>query len=504
MQANFSKFLFSAIILAIVLGVAGWLLSLKSQNQQLSVKPQLSYSDLKLDPLQSNIGLQVKLPYRTLINAAEKATAEPQDGNGEKQSCKKVIGTNVCATLQWQYSIYRDGDIQMQSQDGRLQLRLPISFDGAVSVDGRGGKLLGLRNKDIDGKLELIANLDIGIGANWCPKLTSDVSYQWYSDPRITLLGSIRINLRKSVDKALQRKLKELKTHLTDVIDCAEFRQALQQQWRTHKLDIDLNSDTKSQLLVTPVAASVSDVDMLDDHVSVSFDLNAVVQMRQPKVAIEIDQLKQSESEIATVLPDLIPHTQTPGTVEFSLLLEVPYPLLREKLADRTVGETFSANGSHALTITSLDLYPSDELLTIDVGFSANAFGSMFKTDGQVYISAHPVADPTNNQLVLDDLQLTRTIDSKLMTAATTVLRQQLLAALDEVSVIDLSPSMAKIESSIEAALSDPAKTAGIEVSVQAPKVRLMDLNPQQNGLAAIVHLSTRLRATVSEDVLNR
>ncbi len=503
-KLDFLKFLIITIVLLVIVA-SGWgLLSLQSQNRQLSVKPELAYSNLTLEPIQSNIGLHTRLPYRSLISAAEQVTEETQYGSGEKQSCKRVLGAKVCATLQWQYSIRRDGDIEIEPKDDRLQLRLPISFAGVVSVDGRGGKLLGLRNKEIDGKLELIADLDFAIGKDWCPKLDSDVNYRWRSDPKITLIGSIRINLRKSVDKALQRKLRDLKTRLNDVIDCTEFRKIVQRQWHTHSLDIDLNANSTSQLLVTPVAASVSKVGMLKDHVSVAFDLNAIVKMRQPDLTIATDPLQKAQTQSDFNLPDLIPHTRTPGTVEFSLLMEVPYPLLRERLAGKTVGETYASGDSHSLTVTSLDLYPAEQLLIIDVGFRADAFGSLFNTTGNVYISARPVADPANNQLILEELQLTRSIDSKLMTAVTTVLRHQLISALQEASVIDLQPSMAKIESSIEAALSNPEKTAGIEVNVESPEVRLMALNPQANGLAAIVHLSTRLQAKVPEDVLIR
>ena len=122
----------------------------------------------------------------------------------------------------------------------------------------------------------------------------------------------------------------------------------------------------------------------------------------------------------------------------------------------------------------------------------------------QVYISAKPIADPLNNTLQLAELQLTRSLDSHLMSALSTVFRNQLLAALEKESVIDLSRSLNKVESSITETLADPIKTAGIEVTAETPDVRLMALNPQSDGLAAIVHLSTRLSARIPESVLVR
>ena len=90
------------------------------------------------------------------------------------------------------------------------------------------------------------------------------------------------------------------------------------------------------------------------------------------------------------------------------------------------------------------------------------------------------------------------------MSALSTVFRNQLLAALEKESVIDLSRSLNKVETSITETLADPTKTAGIEVTAETPDVRLMALNPQSDGLAAIVHLSTRLSARIPEGVLVR
>ena len=499
-----SKWIWILATFITMLGLTGWQLrSLQFKDQQLSVKPEFAYSDLVLEPVKSNIGLHARLPYRSLILAAEHATREPQTGNGEKQSCKQVLGTKVCATLEWQYSVERDGDVKIEPQGEQLQLKLPVSFTGLVSVDGRGAKLLGLRNKDIDGKLMLIADLNVDIRRNWCPVIDGTVSYEWLSDPRITLIGNLRVNLRKSVDRAIQRKLKSLKRKLTDVVDCHSFRQSLQEQWRIHTLPVDMKEAQearRSQLVITPLSASVSEVDIQRDHVGLSFDLGATVQLLQTDIA---SSSNQTDSGLLP-LPNLQPQTMTPGTVDFSLLMHIPYSQLEDKIAEKIVGKTYTTGKSSVLTVTSINLYPAEHLLIIDLGFEASVLGSMIRPRGNVYISSRPVADPINSQLNFEDLKLTRTIDSRLLSAITTILRQQLLTALKKVSVLDLGPSLAKLESSIEKSLSNPAKTGGVLIDADSLTVRLLTLNPQEKGIAAMVHLSTQLNATIPESVLIR
>ncbi len=491
------KWLALIFLFIFLAGLLAWfaLQNFIAKDQELSVKPPQQYSKLKLEPLESTIGLHARLPFLSIISAAEHATRENQTGNGEKQTCKKVLGAKVCATLLWQYSIARDGEVEVTSQGERLQLRLPISFSGVVSVDGRGGKLLGLRNKDIDGKLALLADLDISIATNWCPTINSTVSYEWISDPKIRLIGGIRLNLRKSVDKALQRKLSTLQSKLSKLIDCDKFRQTVSEQWRIHTLDVAMKKNEDSKLRITPISAAVSDVGIESDHIGIAFELAAAVQLVQTTLPATEDVRR---------LPDLTPYTQTPGTVEFSLLLEIPYQQLKDTLSPKVIGKTYSSGDSNSLTITSIDLYPSGQLLAIDIGFQASALSEIFTTKGHIYITARPVADPVNNTLHLTDLAFTRSIDSSLVSALTTIMRQQLLTSLVDASTIDLGPALGKIERSVEEALSDPAKTAGILITVQPPEVRLMALNPQSEGIAAIVHLSTQLDATIPENVLIR
>ena len=465
-----------------------------NQNKihQLSIKPERSYSAVTLEPQKSQIGLQAKLSHRTLVAAAEQATADSQTGKGEKQTCKKVLGAKVCATLQWEYQINRDGAVEVRAKGERLELIMPISFSGRVGVDGNGGKLLGLRNKDIDGKLQLIADVSISVKPNWCPALDSNVSYKWLSDPQIRLIGNIRVNLRKSVDKALKRKLTDIENKLASAIDCQELRRTIQKQWHVHSLPVKLQDDVTSTLHVTPVSAAASDIAIKPDHVAFAFELGALVEL------LPNDASATSHKD---TLPDLQAYTRNKGQVEFSLLTEIPYQQLSNTLTQKLSGKTYGS--SQSLTINKVDLYPTDELLTIDVSFNARA-SKLLNTQGNVYISARPVADPTNNTLHLTDLALTRTIDSRLLTALTAVLRNQLITALEKASTIDLAPSMQKVEQSIADTLANPENTAGIHLTAEAPTVRLVTMNPQANGLAAVLHLSTNLRASIDEGILNR
>ena len=396
--------------------VLSWVLlrSFAIKDHQLSVKPKLEYSEIRLEPTPSSIGLQARIPFQTIITAAEHATSENQSGSGEQQSCKKILGARVCATLLWEYNIARAGNIELLPSGDKLRLILPIGFNGLVGVDGRGAKLLGLRNKDLDGKLKLIADLNVKVSNDWCPTIDSTVTYEWLSDPKIRIAGNLRINLKKSVDKALQRKLKDLHNKLSGLIDCEKFRQSAEEQWRTHTLPVSIKQDVDSHVRLTPLNASISDTQIENDHIAMSFQLGALVEL-----------LPAPEEDRDLPLPVLASRIDSPGTVEFSLLLDIPYQQLQELIAPKIIGKNTSISSSGSLTVTSLNIYPSGQLLTFDIGFKADAVGGLMKTQGNIYVSAKPVVDPENNLLHLTEVEFTRSIDNKVVSVLSTLMRRQ-------------------------------------------------------------------------------
>ncbi len=473
---------------------------LSDQQSQLSVKPPSQFSNISLEAVDSTLGLVANIPYRTIQHAAEQASDEPQIGSGERQTCKRILGANVCATTVWQYQVKRSGQVTLTKNNDSVRVSIPLSLTGKVGVDGRSAKLLGLQNKDITGELQLIADIRIGIKSNWCPAIESKLEYRWLSDPRIQLAGKIKINMRKSADKALNKKLNKLEQKFSSLIDCKKFRQQVATSWKIHYLPIKIPGQNQAPhqapgqafLELIPKSAAVSNVVAHSDHVSVALEMFATTEIVQ-----------QQSLTTSLVLPDLLPKVTNPGAVEFSLLINLPYSQIKELVSKKVLGDVQSTDGKN-FQILSFDLYPSGNRLIFDLEFVTTGFKTFLKTTGHLYLSARPVADPDSNELRFEDLQFTRIIDSDLWSLFSTVLHQRILDSLHEAAIIDMAPQMAKLERSIVKTLSDPEKTAGIVVNASPPEVRLVTVNPEADSLAAIIHVSTRLHATIPPNSLLR
>ncbi len=456
----------------------------KNNFVQLSEQPERKYSPVQLQPVPSTLGLNLHIPYSTLGEALDQSTANPQTGSGEQQTCKKILGAKACATLHWQYRIERENSTRVVQQDGYVRLSVPLKLNATVGVNGKSAKLLGFRKKQLSARAIMSADLRLSMQNNWCPEIHNELSYQWVEAPKLKIFGNVKLNLKKSVDKALKKKLGRFEEQLKTVIDCEKFQHKIKQQWRVHNIPLSLPDNSPAYLSITPHSAHISDSRALTDALNVSLELNATTEV-QPVVG----------TEVPLQLPPVSEQSMPAGAVEFSILLKIPYEQLNQLLAKQLINK--KADTDQNFTPTSVEVYPHGERLIFSIGFNATGLAGFFESQGRLFVSAQPAADPVTNVLRFDDIKLTRVIDNKAFNVLSAVLHERILDQIKNASTIDLSRQIGKLEQSVIDALSDPEKTGGIRIQSSEPEIGLVTINPEEQSLALIVHLSTRLTGTI-------
>lgn len=487
----------SLLILALLLGAfTGWQWYL-AKDRQLSEQPPLRFSEIVLQPVPGTIGLQAQLSYAHLKRAAEHATREPLPGRGRQRSCDRVLGAKLCATVAWQYSIARTGPVGLQQNRDRLRLTLPLRLTGQLSIEGQTARVLGLRNKDISGALELIADIRLDVDSQWCPQIDSHIDYRWLTDPRLRLAGRMKINLRDTADKALRARLPRLQQRLANVISCDKFQQRLQQQWKTHLLPVNIPGQEHTLLKITPLDLAFSGSRAGADHLSFGLSIDAVT-----------ETLSSAQAKSLKLPPLALPPRRSlsgeAGAVEFSLLIRSNYAALGKLLTDKLANKPYRGAAGTQFTIQSIELYPSDENLIFKLDFEARSPGTWFDSNGTVFVSGRPVTGADGKSLSFENISLTRVIDGPLWRLLATLLNTEILQTIRRESNLDLSRSLQRIERNIAATLANPEKTAGIDISARGPELSLVAVNVEQHALAAIVHVSTSLQASIPASLLLR
>ncbi len=475
-----------AAAIATFVVAAAWEISReKAIHAQLSVKPFQRHSSISAQPVVSAIGTRISVPFTTLAGLLEQETTDPQQATGERQKCRKLIGVDICATLLWTYQIERTDPVIVEQFNNQLRLSVPLIINGALGIDGRGGRLLGLKNKKFNAEVQLIADLDFNIDSQWCPTISADISHRWISDPRLFIARDLSINLSSSADKALVKKTASLERKFATLIDCGKFRSAADSHWHHYSLPVTLPPDQPAFLTIVPEHAIAGTSKVLEDQLLIDLEIGATLALAQQPITGH-----------KLVLPALRHDIASPGAVDIRLPVHIGYPHLESLLNARLGDKSFVDNGRE-IKIRQVSLYPTDQRLVFAVDFELSAYTNWLSSSGTLYLSGLPVLDHDSNTLTFDDLTLTSILDNRIWSLVSTAFHPHVVNMLKEKAVFPLSPHIEKLEKSLASALTEISPGDAINLQASPPRVTLVTVNPEADSLAALVHVTTRLHATV-------
>lgn len=472
-------------------------------NTRLSEKPEASAASVTLQPRISDLGMRLRIGFDELNQLARTAVPETQQDEGSKKFCKRVIGIKLCGRARWVYTVNRTGDITVGAAADKVAIGVPMEFFGNAGIKGDLAKALGLRKLDFSGALDLVLKLNIDLTPNWCPVIKTEVEYEWTRTPKVEWVAGLDFNIKDILDKNLSKQLESLDERIAESINCAEFRASLQEQWRSYSFPVDLPqveqgdsgtlaSDEQTAqesginqlfLNVEPRGFAFSGVNTETDRLGVSFILRALASV-QPD-AIE---------EVTEPLPALEKVDYAPGKTEFDLLVKLDYGQLQALATESVVGKTFSSStaaGPVDVDIKGVEVYATDDRLTLGLQFDSKLPGVSGNTAGTVYLTARPLVDSDSRQVSLTDIQFAKIIDSTLWSVVATVFEQRIVAELQERAVIDLNPRITELEVSLLAQLSDPEKTRGAVIDARDLAIDLVELVPEKEALAAVLRVSS-------------
>ena len=517
----------------------------------LTEKPRQSASLVQAVPTASQFSVRFRVPHQDLLTVLEKNIPQSRKDEGRERVCKKVLGINACSTVKWNYELRRTGDVSLDSGGDSLILGFPFEFDGTAGIKGDLAKVLGLSAIDFDGAMDLQVDASIDVGGDWCPRIASDIDYQWVRQPRVEWVAGLDFKVTKLLDNQLRKEFESMDERLAGVIDCEQIRADLARVWQTQSYPLEIDSavsfvgesvisdvvDTVTDsvsstaesgnaatnllhLNVVPLAAAFSGVLDDDDHLGVALRLDAQISLDSEPLASSVtlaDPQQNSAAVEGLVNPDSVPLGGNGGSgttlsglpklqrvpyevakTDFSLLIRLPYKLIAEQAAAEVVGRSFESDtvaGSVSVTLHSLDIFPADNRLAIATTFTADLPASRGDVKGELYMTSLPVVDSNNQLLTLTDIKLTPAIDSVIWNTVANLFESRIINALQQQSSINLSRHLNDLEDELLSQFADSGKTRGARVSADDLEIRLESMVPESSALALV------LRATTSLDV---
>lgn len=444
----------------------------------------------------SHIGVRTRINYEDFTALIREELPESHTDSGTERLCERVIGIKICGTAEWTYVLNRGDDIEISGNDNIVTLALPVHFYGTAGIQGDVAKTLKLSKLDFTGALDVNIHLRLDLADDWCPKIDTQVTYEWVQTPRVKWAGGLDLNIRKYLDDAINDQLDMLPEKITKAIDCDQFRGTLVEHWRSYNFPLDLSIDKTMYLNLTPIGFAFSGVHTETDSLGIAFTLEA-------KTAVEPTPIVQHPID----LPALEKIDYTTGRTEFELLVRAGYDQLTALAAPEVVGKTFTSEttaGPVSVLINSVELSGNNKRITIGIDFDANLPTTRTNTPGTVYLSATPVIQTQTQQISLTNIELTKVLDSKLWNLLASVFEQKIIQSIQKKAVWDLSPKIKKLEDQILKQLTDSDKTAGVVISASDIFVALMSLSVEPESLAAILHAGGTLDIVLPLAVITR
>lgn len=456
------------------------------EHSQISQQPPQSTqtADASIEH-QSRFSTRARISYADLAALAAEEVPPQHTDTGKQKVCKKVLGLKLCGNARWQYTVKREGDIQVSGQDDYVILRVPMNFFGKAGIGGDVAKVLNMNAMDFAGAMDVQLRLKLDLGEDWCPVINTDVTYQWTQTPRLEWTAGIDINLKDQLDKAIKKQLAGLQDMASNAVDCEEFRATIETQWTQHSIPIDLpNSDTL-YLNIEPNGFSFSGVKTEQDKLGLAFSLDAQTSVQ----SAELDSR-------SLTLPALERTVYQPGETRFNVLMRASYAQLESLAAEQIVGQSFSEAspaGDVSVTIESIALAGNPTGITLNLGFQAKLPGKKYDTPGNVYLTATPVLDAFTQKVRLDNIALSNVIDSTLWNTLAAVFNKKIISELENKAVLNVGPKLTEISALLEEQLADPARTGGLQVTEPTVNVILEKLIAEPENLAALVRVDTQL-----------
>jgi len=478
--------------------------SRQTEPSQVSEKPERlnTASATVTEPRPSRFGLRARVNYHDIesIAAAQLPTAYPITGS--RSVCKRVIGIQVCGTTQWNMNIVRTAPLTLTGDNQRMTVTAPIRFTGTVGVQGRVAKALGLSALQVQGAVVADISMGLAMQENWCPVIRADVGYRWVERPTALWSGRIDFDLEKVVNNALDGQLATLESRLNEAIDCQRFRQQLASYWRSYTFSLDVPSPVgesdpqQVHLNIVPTGFAFSGLHTESDKFGVSFEVGGTAVVASKPIVSE-----------ALALPPLRQVAYQASRTDFDLLFRADYTQLEMAIAPLLINRTFdadSAAGKVSVQVNDIKLSGNTGGVTVALNFVAQLPRSRRNTRGIVYLTANPVVDAEGEQLRLEDIRLSKVLDSALWNLVSTVFEGQIIAAIERGSVFNLSAYARDIEQRLQSQLQDPARTGGLTVHAQHLSIRLLEIIPEADALAARAQVSAELDIDIPLTVLKK
>jgi len=464
----------------------------RSGEALMSQKPSRDSTVVVLNPKESVVIANLRVGYPVISNALNQALDNlPGSESGrERFGCIKnsFPPINECIDLNWRVNYARAGSIEVGRDGSHLKVTLPGEFRGRAGFGGTIARLLGLDAKNFSGSFVVSASATLSLDDQFCPVLApGNITFEWANRGRVEMIGrtSVRflgigfsigpwnLEVARYLDLPITMALRSALAEASRAIPCDPVRTELAKAWRHYSIPVDADNVPPLYVNIEPTGLATSGLIAEDEGVRLVARMNA-----KAVVAAE----KGSE-DLKTPLPVHEAVSAERGELVLAIPLKVPYDLLRSEAMKAMAGRPLSV-GDAEIKIHDLEIYPSGNRVAIGVRFSSDLPWRIFNARGVVWLTASPAVDEDGKVVSLQDIEITRQLDSTLWSILTLVLRDVVHEQLETAATYDLTADSEAALAAIVEAITAPQMSGGVRFEIEDADLSLGRIVAESENIA--------------------
>jgi hypothetical protein len=513
-------------IIAIALAATGGWAWYAGRDHELSQKPPRSATSQPLAKAPSSVAVSATVTYAALAEALDKALPPTFSADGRQKVCvdvKKIQqtvqgaiggdvgrllgeaakaigqamatnrGRNVCQDVDYKVTVSRTTPLSVSRSGDRIHVAVGAAVTGEAGFSGDVAKALALDKKNFRAGVQAFADITADLDASWCPHFKVSPGFTWTDRAQLEITRNVWLNIDGQVGDRINDKMKEAVDRLQSAVRCDEVQNAVRSAWRPYSFPLSLptNPPTTVYANLNPTAVGFSGFryDEADLKLALGIDGFTEVTGAPPAAAAPAQ------------LPPLQRIAVTSDKLNVTLPVRVSYDQVAAVSRGLVLHRSFEADtpqGHVILTVDDVTLYPSNGKLALGLHFRASTGLGIFDTKGWVYLVGAPVVDPAGQTIRVQDVGLTRELDSGVLSVLSSIFEAQLLKLIEGNAVYDLKPQIADLRSRLDAQLSDIARNQGIVVQLNDSFLGLTAVQLQEQDLEVAVGLQGTANVAVN------
>ncbi|MCO5146318.1 MAG: DUF4403 family protein [Aquamicrobium sp.] len=496
-------------VAAVALLGGGWLAVdwYRSAETAMSQKPPHQAGSVPLEASESVVLANLTVGYPVIAQALNQAIDDVSGTQNGSEEIRCVSNSfprfRECLTVNWSIEYGRNGDIAVGRDGSMLKVTVPGRFAGTAGFGGGIARLLSLHAKRFDGAFEVSASAALSLDERFCPVLTpGEVSFHWTNEGRIQLVGRTgfsilgigfsvgpwNLEVGRHANGPIREALRKALADAGRAIPCDPVRQELAKAWRHYAFPLAIDGMPTLFVNVEPTGLGTSGLLAEDAGVRLAARMTA-------KAVVETG--KGSEETMGE-LPVHETVSTEQGELSLAVPLKVPYRLLKAEAMKELAGKTLTS-GDARFEVHDLDIYPSGDRLAVGVAFSTDIPWRIFDAKGMVWVTARPVVEGDGKIVRLEDVEVSRQVDSALWSVLTAAFRDVIHDQLEAAARYDLSPDADRAVAGITEAVSDPARTGGVRFQLEHADIGVGRIVAEEEALAVEGLLKAKWDAFLDE-----